>query len=129
MLNEAVNLIREFQKKADQPIANQPCKMSEEQVIKRIKWIKKELEELKNAQNEYEQADALIDALYYLLGAFVDMGINPDELFKIVHRSNMKKVANPTSIKKDSDNRILKPHGFLHPDEEIQQEINKQKLK
>lgn len=129
MLNEAVNLIREFQKKADQPIANQPCKMSEEQVIKRIKWIKKELEELKNAQNEYEQADALIDALYYLLGGFVDMGINPDELFKIVHRSNMKKVANPTRIKKDSDNRILKPHGFLHPDEKIQQEINKQKLK
>lgn len=127
MLNEAVNLVRAFQKQANQPISHHPCQMSEEQVAKRVRWIESELNELKYATDEYEQADALIDALYYLLGAFVDMGINPDELFQIVHRSNMKKVSDPSRIIKDSDNKVLKPNDFLHPDEEIRQEINKQK--
>lgn len=127
MLNEAVCLVRSFQKQANQPIPPNPCQMSEKQIAKRVKWIESELDELKKAQNEYEQADALIDALYYLLGAFVDMGLNPDELFQIVHRSNMKKVKEPSRIIKDSDNKVLKPNGFRHPDEEIRQEIDKQK--
>lgn len=35
------------------------------------------------------QVDALIDTLYLTYGSFVLMGVDPEEVFEIVHRANM----------------------------------------
>ena len=37
------------------------------------------------------QVDALIDTLYLTYGSFVLMGVDPEEVFEIVHRANMGK--------------------------------------
>lgn len=118
MIDEAVDLVKEFQKRARQPVANEPTILTSFQVQRRIDWIKKEIDELYDASNIYEQADALVDTLYYLLGAFVEMGIYPDELFKVVHQYNMKKVDSTNAVH-DIDGRILKPNNWSHPDLEI----------
>ena len=38
------------------------------------------------------QVDALIDTLYLTYGSFVLMGVDPEEVFEIVHRANMGKI-------------------------------------
>ena len=39
------------------------------------------------------QVDALIDTLYLTYGSFVLMGVDPEEVFEIVHRANMGKIS------------------------------------
>lgn len=39
-----------------------------------------------------EEVDALLDTLYFTYGSFVLMGVDPTELFGIVHQANMGKL-------------------------------------
>lgn len=126
MLDEAIALVRAFQQRAGQPTADRPVMADAERVRTRVKWITDELEEYLEAETVYEQADALIDTLYYLLGAFVDSGIAADRLFEIVHRSNMKKISPDVTIIRAGDSKIEKPADWTHPDLEIETEINRQ---
>lgn len=126
MLDEAIALVRTFQQCAGQPAVGKPIMADAERVRTRIKWITDELEEYWGAETIYEQADALIDTLYYLLGAFVDSGIAADRLFEIVHRSNMRKVSPDVTIVQADDSKIEKPADWTHPDLEIESEINRQ---
>lgn len=126
MLDEAIALVRTFQRCAGQPVANKPVMVDINRVKTRIKWITEELEEYLEAETVYEQADALIDTLYYLLGAFVDSGISADRLFEIVHQSNMRKILPDVTIIKDEDSKIEKPAEWIHPDLEVKAEIDRQ---
>lgn len=126
MLDEAIALVRTFQHCAGQPTADKPVMADAERVKTRIKWITEELEEYREAETIYEQADALIDTLYYLLGAFVDSGIVADRLFEIVHQSNMRKISPDVTIVRDEDSKIEKPANWTHPDLEVKAEIDRQ---
>ncbi len=126
MITEAVRLVKDFQNSADQPISDKPTLMSVEQVNRRIRWITEELEELKEAVSVEQQADALTDVLYYLLGAFVELGVDPDPLFEIVHNANMEKLQNR---KTDSEGKVLKPKGWTHPDGAIKEAIDEMRRK
>ena len=124
MIDEAIELVREFQKKAGQPVAKLPAMLDLKLINRRIKWIQSEFDELKAANTLEEQADAVTDCLYYLLGIYVEMGIEADSLFQIVHKANMMKLR---ERKTDHDGRILKPAGWRHPDEEIREAIARMK--
>jgi len=126
MLNEAVGMVREFQKNAGQGYSQTPRMIPRENVERRAKWIEDELQEFIQAKDIYEQADAITDLLYYLIGAYVDAGIEPDPLFEIVHESNMKKIK--AEIKKDSDGKVLKPEVWIHPDQGIRKVIDDQMM-
>ena len=126
MLDEAIALVRTFQRRAGQPVADRPTMVDTDRVKTRIKWITEELEEYLEAKTLYEQADALVDTLYYLLGAFVDSGISADRLFEIVHQSNMRKISPDVSIIRDQDSKIEKPAEWIHPDLEVKAEIDRQ---
>jgi len=61
----------------------------------RLDLIKEEVEELKDAIHKKdfkETIDALSDILYVVYGAFTCFGINGDEAFDLVHKSNMSKL-------------------------------------
>lgn len=124
MINEAVSLVKNFHYGAGQHVANMPEMMTTVQVRRRVQWIRDELLELEEAKTIEEQADAVTDCLYYLLGCYVEMGIEPDPLFKIVHEANMSKLVN---LRKDADGRVLKPDGWSHPDIEIKKAIYEEK--
>lgn len=116
MINEAYELVKEFQQKANQPSSEFPLFLNKERCSIRCKWMKAELEEFEQGKDIYEQADAIIDLLYYALGALVEMGVAPDELFLLIHECNMKKLSNVIC---DEDGKILKPSGWCHPDRRI----------
>lgn len=57
--------------------------------------------------------DALVDSLYFVIGSFVELGIDPQEGFNIVHRANMGKLGpDGKPIIRESDNKIMKPENW-----------------
>ena len=87
--------------------------------------VNDELDELRQAQNVVEQADALVDAIYYICDAAVRHGMNLDRVFEIVHRANMAKVVDGKVIRRD-DGKILKPHGWQDPAPLLVAELDRQ---
>ena len=74
-----------------------------------------------------DQADAAVDAMYYLYNCFAKKGVNLSKVFDVVHKANMAK-RDPTTgkfIKRESDGKVLKPAGWLAPN--IKNEILNQK--
>ena len=88
------------------------------------KWMLEEINEFVEATTIYEQVDALTDLLYYLLGAYVEIGVKPDSIFRIVHDSNMAKLFSSEGVVKDDDGKIVKPKEWKHPDDEIHKKID-----
>lgn len=61
----------------------------------RLSLILEEVQELKESieqKNLTECVDALTDIMYVTLGAFTAIGVNADEAFDLVHKSNMSKL-------------------------------------
>lgn len=115
MISDVIKLVKEFHVGANQIVNETPTLLSTNLVERRIKWISDELKELREAETIEEQADAITDALYYLLGCYVELGLlNPDDLFMTIHEANMKKLIG-SSIEYDPDGRVLKPKGWHHP--------------
>lgn len=77
------------------------------------------------------QADALTDALYFILGSFLELGVTPDEMFDIVQRSNMSKLftdenGNKFAKYRESDGKILKSPEFFPPEPALEEEVKRQ---
>lgn len=121
MINDAYELVKNFQKMAGQPIGEYPQFLSRQRCNIRCKWMREEIEEFENGNTVYEQADAIMDLLYYALGTLVEMGVKPDELFLLVHEFNVKKIIGKQC---DNDGKIMKPYGWHHPDKEIKEIID-----
>ncbi|MCD7994670.1 MAG: HAD family hydrolase [Clostridia bacterium] len=124
MLDEAYDLVKYFQLQAGQPVSDIPEFLSPERVAIRHMWMKDELEEFLDAQNLYEQVDAIMDLLYYAIGTLVELGVKPDKLFAMLHEWNMKKLID---ICYDEKGKVLKPEGWKHPDEQIKQIVDQMK--
>lgn len=65
-----------------------------------------------------EQIDALVDAVYYIWNTAAKHGHDFPAVFKVVHDANMAKKDPKTGkfIRRESDGKILKPHGWQAPD-------------
>ena len=84
-----------------------------------IKLIEEELDELQLAvdnQDMVEVADALTDLLYVVYGAGHAFGIDLDECFHEVHRSNLSKLGADFKPIKREDGKVLKPDTYSPPD-------------
>ena len=80
--------------------------------------IEEELDELNLAidnQDLVEVADALTDLLYVVYGAGHAFGIDLDECFKEVHRSNLSKLGEDFKPIKREDGKVLKPNTYSPP--------------
>lgn len=87
--------------------------------------VNDELEELREATDVAEQADALVDAIYYICDTAVRHGMNLDRVFDIVHGANMQKVVDGRVIRRD-DGKILKPEGWQDPGPLLLDEVARQ---
>ena len=72
-----------------------------------------------------DQADALVDIMYYSQNCACKKGVNLSSIFKLVHGANMAK-RDPETGKflKRADGKIIKPKGWTPPD--VNQEILRQ---
>lgn len=91
-----------------------PILMTSEAVEFIATMVNDELDELREATDTAEQADALVDAIYYICDTAVRHGMNLDRVFEIVHGANMQKVVDGRVIRRD-DGKILKPEGWQDP--------------
>lgn len=68
-----------------------------------------------------EQADAMVDAWYYMLNSAAKHGMDLSAVFEIVHQANMDKRDPGTGkfILRESDGKILKPTGWQAPDAKL----------
>lgn len=90
-----------------------------EKLVKlRIALIREELEELEEACNNHdmvEVADALSDILYVTYGAGHAFGINLDDTFAEVQRSNMTKTCENEEDAKESVRRYIEEGRYEDP--------------
>lgn len=81
----------------------------------RAKLDQEEWNELTTAFNNEDKANLIkeiIDLQYVLLGHLVVMGIDGDEAFDMVHRSNMSKLDDDGKPIFREDGKVLKSHNY-----------------
>lgn len=91
-MNKEYEEVKKFQKAFGHPYSDKPILLTYERALKRYKWMLEEINEFLEAskdQDIVEQADAMIDTMYFALGTLVEMGVKPDKLFYIVQEANM----------------------------------------
>lgn len=123
-LDEAWKQVRQFQKTFKQPERRTPALLPERRVHLRRKWMLEELDEFLEATEIVDQADAMIDLLYFVVGTLVEMGVRPAPLFRIVHAANMHKVWSDGEPRFESDGKPIKPGDWADPAASIRQAID-----
>lgn len=117
--------VGEFTNACHDNLPKKPILMPKEAVLFIRKMVNDELDELEEASTIVDQADALVDAIYYICDCAVRHGMNLDPLFDIVHGANMKKVINGKVIRRE-DGKILKPEGWERPEPKLEAEMQRQ---
>ena len=123
-MNNEFNKVKEFQVIANQPISEKPKMLDIERVNVRYRWMKEELDEFVAAKDLVEQTDAMIDLMYFALGTMVEMGVEPDSVFDIVHKANMSKLKN-SRVLYDKNGKVRKSGNWHSPYHKIKREIYK----
>tara|TARA_Y100001954_G_scaffold175600_1_gene186608 strand:+ start:299 stop:691 length:393 start_codon:yes stop_codon:yes gene_type:complete len=111
--------VGEFMKTFGQEVKSKPEFPDKETQKLRLELIAEELEELWDAIEEKDMvgiADALTDILYVTYGAGHAFGINLDECFREVQRSNMSKLGKDGKPIYREDGKVLKGEDYSPPD-------------
>ena len=95
------------------------AKFPNKNIVKlRLYLIQEELEELQEAIKQkdlLEVADALTDILYVTYGAGHAFGINLDQCFEEVQKSNMSKLGNDGQPIYNENGKVLKGPNYFKP--------------
>lgn len=104
------------------PFPKQPEALSPD----RIEWAKtvlgEELRELGEAVTPAQQADALLDSVYFAIGRLCEMGLSADQIdiaFERIHLANMEKVSGlkpSRALSQGVGYDAIKPPGWQEPD-------------
>ena len=111
-------LAGDFMSSFGQEVLDTPTLPSAHLAKLRLELIREEFEELTvatNAMDIVEIADALTDILYVVYGAGHAFGIDLDECYHEVHRSNMSKLGADGKPIYREDGKILKGPNYFHP--------------
>ena len=113
--------VKEFMESFGQEVKSKPEWPDSETMELRIDLIEEELGEFKDAIVDgdgtlVDVADALSDLLYVVYGAGHSFGIDLDDCFAEVHRSNMSKLGEDGKPIYREDGKVLKGPNFSEPD-------------
>jgi len=111
--------VGQFMKTFGQEVKNKPGLSSKKINNLRINLINEELEEFKEAikNNDLKEAiDALTDILYVTYGAGHAFGVNLDECFDEVQKSNMSKLGEDGKPIYNEAGKVMKGPSYFKPD-------------
>lgn len=131
-MNNEYNEVKKFHKAFKLPYLDSPLVLSLDRSKKRYAWMLEEINEFLEAsekQDIVEQADAMIDTIYFALGTLVEMGIEPDELFNIVQDANMSKLWPDGCPHYNEMGKVIKPDNWEDPHKKLELTIQKMKRK
>jgi len=123
-MDECWDMVKEFHRAFSVPAPDAQKALTPERAKKRYTWMLEEINEFLEADNIYDQADAMIDLIYFALGTMVEMGVKPKKLFSIVHNANMTKLWQDGAPHYNKDGKVIKPPGWVDPYPLIKQEID-----
>ena len=129
-MDNEYNEVKKFHKAFNHPVSENPRLLSIDRASRRYKWMLEEINEFIEATNNediVEQADAMIDTIYFALGTLVEMGINRDPLFKIVQEANMNKLWEDGKPHYNDLGKVIKPKGWQDPHKKLELCINDMK--
>lgn len=109
------DLVRDFHKKFGAPVSDTPVALDKEMAEKRYIWMLEEINEFIESEDIYEQADAMVDLIYFALGTLVCMGLKPDRLFEIVHNANMTKLWPDGKPHYNEEGKVIKAAQWVDP--------------
>ena len=112
------NKVKIFMQTFGQEVKNKPSFSTDKINNLRYDLIKEELEELKDAldnNNLLEVADALTDILYVAYGAGHAFGINLDDCFDEVQKSNMSKLDEKGKPIYNDKGKVMKGPKYFKP--------------
>ena len=124
-MNGYTTEVKQFSDACQESNPDKPVIMSEDAIAFIRKMVNDELDELEEAKDSVEQADALVDAIYYICDTAVRHGLNLAPIFKIVHRANMQKVVDGNVIRRE-DGKIMKPSCWQDPAPFLTEEMDRQ---
>ncbi len=127
-MNKEFEAVREFHQAFGLPTSDTPISLTEDRANKRYAWMLEEINEFLVAVKEQdivEQADAMIDTIYFALGTLVEMGVQPGELFDIVQNANMSKLWEDGKPHYNEMGKVVKPEGWENPHPKLQLAIKK----
>ena len=113
------NKVKTFMKTFGQEVKNEPSFSTNKINSLRYELIKEELDELKTAMENkdlLEVADALTDILYVTYGAGHAFGINLDDCFDEVQKSNMSKLDDKGNPIYNESGKVMKGPKYFKPD-------------
>ena len=111
--------VKTFMETFGQEVKSEPSFSSEKINDLRYNLIKEELDELKQAidgKDLLEVADALTDILYVTYGAGHAFGINLDNCFNEVQKSNMSKLGTDGKPIYNDAGKVMKGPDYYKPD-------------
>lgn len=124
-MNKSWELVAEFHRRFGHPVSDKPIMISPERAKKRYDWMLEEINEFIDSKDIVEQADAMIDLIYFALGTLVEMGVPPQKLFEIVHNANMSKLWQDGTAHYNETGKTIKPPTWKDPREELESAIEK----
>ena len=119
-------VVRKFHSACGHPDGKDVSFLSGEEKRRRMAWMQEELNEFAEAKTIVDQADALGDLLWFVIGSMVCMGIQPSVIMKPITKANMSKIGDDGKIlRRESDGKIQKPEGWVGPEQEMSAIIEK----
>lgn len=112
-------MVKEFHEKFGMPVGNKPKLLKKNREKLRMNLITEEYKELKRAVKRGDLVkimDGLADIQYVVNGMAVELGVDLDDVFAEVHRSNMSKLGADGKPIYRKDGKVLKGPSFSEPD-------------
>jgi len=128
-LDTAYDDVKDFHARFGHPVREVPTLLTSDRAAARAAWMTEEVAEFLAAQTIPDQADAMIDLIYFAIGTLVEMGVRPEKLFDIVHAANMTKLWPDGKPRWRDDGKTVKPPTWVDPTEALREEIERQARK
>ena len=120
------NDVRDFQRAFGHPHRDTPEMITADRAQIRANWMLEEINEFLEADEIVEQADAMIDLMYFAIGTLVEMGVKPDGIWQIVQDANMAKLWPDGKPHHREDGKTIKPPTWEDPHNKLKAEIERQ---
>ena len=125
-LDYVYGVVKKFHQACGHPDGRYTVFLTGEEKKRRIDWMMEEIKEFSEAKTLVDQADALGDLLWFVVGTMVCMGVEPSVIMRPITTANMSKIGDDGKVlRRPSDGKIQKPEGWVGPEEEMSDMIGK----